>query len=203
MGCVGISMGGYRAVPRGPGRPHAGGVRDGFMSTVRPMMRRHVDTHSWVHFVPGLTGISTCRTSSACTRRSRCWCSSAPDGLFPLAGHEGGREEVADIYARAGSDDRFTWRFYDVPHRFNGRCRTTHLTGWTSSSAPPGEWAPVSQRAATVWVYSTPVTSSRQVIVPAAMVTTSTGGMRPWCRGRTCRGYGSRWTGSAPSRWRA
>ena len=55
VGCVGISMGGYRAAYLTA--LHDGiavGCVVGFMSSVRPMMQAHLDTHSFVHFLPGL-----------------------------------------------------------------------------------------------------------------------------------------------------
>jgi dienelactone hydrolase len=55
IGCVGISMGGYRSLFLAAldERIRAACVV-GFMSTVAPMIRAHLDTHSNVHFIPGL-----------------------------------------------------------------------------------------------------------------------------------------------------
>ena len=55
IGCVGVSFGGWRSLFLSAldARIRAGCVV-GFMSTIRSMLQRHVDTHSWVHFVPGL-----------------------------------------------------------------------------------------------------------------------------------------------------
>ena len=48
-------MGGYRSLPAsGLDERIRAGCVVGFMSTVRPMIRRHIDTHSFVHFVPDL-----------------------------------------------------------------------------------------------------------------------------------------------------
>src|SRR5262249_6916709 len=55
IGCVGISMGGYRSFfLAGLDERIAAACVVGFMSTVRPMIQSHVDTHSFVHFLPGL-----------------------------------------------------------------------------------------------------------------------------------------------------
>src|SRR5215831_18720883 len=55
IGCVGVSMGGYRSAYLAAldQRVRAACVT-GFMSAVRPMLKAHLDTHSWVHFLPGL-----------------------------------------------------------------------------------------------------------------------------------------------------
>jgi len=121
IGCVGISFGGYRSF-------FLAGMDDrisaacvvGFMSTVKPMARRHIDTHSWVHFVPTLhryldwPDIVAMRAPKPllvvqCRR----------DGLFPPQGMQESVEKIAAIYAKAGVSDRFISRFYDVPHQFN------------------------------------------------------------------------------------
>jgi len=48
-------MGGYRSIFLSAlDEPFKAGCIVGFMSTVRPMLKAHIDTHSWVHFLPGL-----------------------------------------------------------------------------------------------------------------------------------------------------
>ena len=41
------------------------------------------------------------------------------DALFPLEGMEAAVKTVAEVYARGEVAERFTSRFYDVPHQFN------------------------------------------------------------------------------------
>jgi dienelactone hydrolase len=121
IGCSGISFGGYRSL-------YLAGMDDriaaacvvGFMSTVKPMARRHIDTHSFVHFVPALhryldwPDVVALRAPKPllvqqCRR----------DELFPLPGMHESVEKIAAIYAKAGAAKRFDSRFYDVPHQFN------------------------------------------------------------------------------------
>ena len=121
IGCVGVSMGGYRSLLlAGLDDRIAAGCVTGFMSTVRPMIRRHMDTHSFVHFIPSvhkyldLPDIVALRAPKPlmvqqCRR----------DGLFPAAGMEESVKKIAAIYKRAGVPDAFTARFYDAPHIFN------------------------------------------------------------------------------------
>src|SRR5262249_59103759 len=55
VGCVGISMGEYRAAYLTALHDGvAAGCVVGFMSSVRPMVQAHLDTHSFVHFLPRL-----------------------------------------------------------------------------------------------------------------------------------------------------
>jgi dienelactone hydrolase len=121
IGCVGVSFGGYRSL-------FLAGMDDrisaacvvGFMSTVKPMIKRHIDTHSWVHFVPAIhryldwPDIVALRAPKPllvqqCTR----------DGLFPLAGMQEAVQKIGAIYAKGGAANRFSSRFYDVTHQFN------------------------------------------------------------------------------------
>lgn len=121
IGCVGISFGGYRSF-------YLAGMDDriaaacvvGFMSVVKPMARRHIDTHSWVHFVPtihrfldwpDIVGMRAPRPLLVLQCRR--------DGLFPLSGMQESVDKISAIYHQAGAPERFTSRFYDVPHQFN------------------------------------------------------------------------------------
>ena len=120
IGCLGISMGGYRScyLAALDERIRAACVT-GFMSTVRPMMKAHVDTHSWIHFLPGLhrfldlPDVAALHAPQALLVQQ---CSQ--DRLFPPEGMKESVEKIAAVYEKAGMKDRFTARFYDVPHKF-------------------------------------------------------------------------------------
>lgn len=121
IGCLGISMGGYRTMYLAAldERIKAACVA-GFMSTVRPMLRRHVDTHSWVHFLPGLhRHLDWPDLAALAAPRSLMVLQCRRDGLFPLAGMEASNEKIGAIYRKAGVADNFAGRFYDVPHIFS------------------------------------------------------------------------------------
>lgn len=121
IGCVGVSMGGWRSLLlAGLDERIAAGCVTGFMSTVKPMRKRHMDTHSFVHFIPrlhdklDLPDVVALRAPKPllvqqCRR----------DGLFPLEGMEASVERIAAIYAKAGAAEAFTSKFYEVPHIFN------------------------------------------------------------------------------------
>ena len=120
IGCLGISMGGYRScfLAALDERVKAACVT-GFMSTLRPMIQAHVDTHSWVHYVPGLQkyldlpDVATLHAPKPLLVQQ---CSQ--DRLFPPAGMRDSVQRIADGYAKAGAKDRFTGRFYEEPHIF-------------------------------------------------------------------------------------
>jgi dienelactone hydrolase len=121
IGCMGVSLGGYRALLlSGLDDRIAAGCVVGFMSNVRPMIRRHMDTHSFVHFIPrvhaflDLPDIVALRAPRPLMVQQ-----CRKDGLFPPAGMEDSVRKLTAIYAKAGMPDAFVGRFYDVPHRFD------------------------------------------------------------------------------------
>lgn len=121
IGCVGVSMGGYRSLLlAGLDDRIAAGCVVGFMSTVRPMMLRHVDTHSFVHFIPGVhTALDFPDVVALRAPKPLLVLQCRRDGLFPLAGMEESLRKLEAIYAKAGAAKAFRGKFYDVPHIFN------------------------------------------------------------------------------------
>ncbi|MBI4873763.1 MAG: acetylxylan esterase [Acidobacteria bacterium] len=121
IGCVGVSFGGYRSLLLAglDERIRAASVV-GFMSTVKPMIRRHIDTHSFVHFVPALHRYLDLPDVVALRAPKPLMVQQCrQDGLFPPAGMREAAGKIAAIYAKAGAREQFTARFYDVPHIFN------------------------------------------------------------------------------------
>ncbi len=121
IGCVGISLGGWRSLfLAGMDERIAAACVVGFMSTVRPMLRRHIDTHSFAHFVPGLHQyldlpdvVSMMAPKPLMVQQCR------EDALFPRDGMRDSVDKIAAVYERAGVKDRFVGRFYDGGHRFD------------------------------------------------------------------------------------
>jgi dienelactone hydrolase len=120
IGCLGISMGGYRSLYLAAldSRIAAACVA-GFMSTVKPMLSAHIDTHSFVHFLPGLHALLDLPDIATLTApRPLLVQQCSRDELFPQAGMKGAVEKIAAGYAKAGCSESYSGRFYDVPHRF-------------------------------------------------------------------------------------
>lgn len=121
IGCVGVSMGGHRSLYlAGLDERIAAACVTGFMSTVRPMMRRHLDTHSFVHFVPELHRyldlpdvVALHAPKPLLVQQCR------EDGLFPLEGMQHAIDKIQAAYDRARASDRFFGRFHDGGHRFD------------------------------------------------------------------------------------
>jgi len=121
IGCVGVSFGGWRSLFLSGLEPRiAAGCVVGFMSTVRPMIRKHMDTHSFVHFVPALhRWLDLPDVVALRAPKPLLVLQCSRDGLFPLAGMKESVEKIAAIYRKAGAADAFSSRFYDQPHIFN------------------------------------------------------------------------------------
>ncbi len=121
IGCIGVSMGGYRSLLLAglDDRIRAGCVA-GFMSTVRPMMRRHMDTHSFVHFIPHLHGSLDLPDVVALRAPKPLMVQQCRrDGLFPPEGMTESVEKLAAIYRKAGAPNAFAPRWYDLGHILN------------------------------------------------------------------------------------
>jgi hypothetical protein len=121
IGCLGVSMGGHRTLYlAGLDERIAAACVVGFMSTARPMIKAHIDTHSFVHFVPLLHQyldlpdvVSMMAPKPLMVQQCR------EDGLYPLAGMRDSLKKIATVYDKAGVKDRFTGRFFPGRHRFD------------------------------------------------------------------------------------
>jgi dienelactone hydrolase len=120
IGCCGISMGGYRSLFLAALDPRIrAACVAGFMSTTRPMLRSHIDTHSFVHYLPHLHRYLDWPDVATLTApRALMVLQCSRDGLFPLAGMQDAVARIAAGYKKAGCPELFSGRFYDVPHRF-------------------------------------------------------------------------------------
>ncbi|MEX0716786.1 MAG: alpha/beta hydrolase family protein [Planctomycetaceae bacterium] len=121
VGCVGISMGGYRSL-------YLSGVDErikaacvtGFMSTVKSMVKKHINKHSWVHYLPTIHGyLDWPDIVSMMAPKPLMVQQCEQDGLFPLEGMRESLEKIGGVYEKAGVKERFHGRFYDQRHIFS------------------------------------------------------------------------------------
>lgn len=120
IGCIGISMGGYRSayLAAMDERIQAACIV-GFMSSMRPMLQAHIDTHSWIHFLPGLHRLMDFPELAALAApRALLVQQCSQDRLFPLSGMQSAVTRLAELYQSAGHRKQFDGRFYDEPHRW-------------------------------------------------------------------------------------
>ncbi len=121
IGCVGISMGGDRT-------DYLAGLDDrircavsvGWMSTLRPMIKAHVVTHSFMHFLPGLARFLDLPDVIGCMAPKPLMVQQCErDALYPLEGMKESLQKIAAVYDRCGAASMFEGRFYDQPHIFS------------------------------------------------------------------------------------
>src|SRR6185437_9239561 len=109
IGCLGISMGGYRSLYlAGLDERIRAACVTGFLSSVRPMIRSHLDTHSWVHFLPHLHRyLDLPDVAALAAPRALMVLQCGRDALFPLAGMKDGVRMIADVYKKARVKGKF------------------------------------------------------------------------------------------------
>lgn len=120
IGCLGISMGGYRTILLSglDERIKAASIV-GFMSTVNDMVHNKIDTHSWVHFPPGIHGaLDLPDVAGMMAPKPLMVQQCRQDGLFTPAGMKHSVKKLTAIYEKARAKEKFHGRFYDVPHRY-------------------------------------------------------------------------------------
>ncbi len=121
IGCLGVSMGGHRALYlSGLDERITAACVVGFMSTVKPMIQSHIDTHSFVHFVPALHQfldmpdvVSMMAPKPLLVEQCR------QDGLYPPQGMRDSLKKISAVYEKAGVPKQFTGRFFKGRHRFD------------------------------------------------------------------------------------
>ncbi len=121
IGCLGISMGGDRTDYLAGLDPRIGcAISIGWMSTLRPMVRAHVDTHSFVHYLPGLAHYLDLPDLLGCMAPKPLmvqYCTHDP--LYPLDGMKESERKLHAIYEQAGAAGAIDTRFYDERHTFS------------------------------------------------------------------------------------
>ncbi len=121
IGCLGISMGGNRTdYLAGLDERIKCAVAVGWMSTFRPMIKNYVQTHSFMHFLPGLTHFLDLPDLIGCMApRPLMVQQCAQDALYPLEGMKEAVSKLTAIYSKAGVPSMFRGQFYDQPHIFS------------------------------------------------------------------------------------
>jgi hypothetical protein len=90
------------------------------MSTLRHLIKRYVTTHSFIHFLPGLTRFVDLPDVIGCMVPKPLMVQQCRlDQLYPVEGMKESLTKIAAIYAKSGAGSRFEGRFYDHPHVFS------------------------------------------------------------------------------------
>jgi dienelactone hydrolase len=121
IGCAGLSGGGCRAAMlQATCEAIRASVVVGMMSTYEGLLDRHVQSHTWMFFPPGLARHADWPDLTACRAPSPLLVQYLRgDGLFSIEGMEAAHRRIAGHYEGAGRPDAYTGEFYEGPHRFD------------------------------------------------------------------------------------
>lgn len=120
VGCVGLSIGGLRTAYLAASDPRIkAACVTGWMTVFHSQLRNHLRNHTWMVYVPGLYASLDLPDLAALHAPGALMVQQCKkDALFPLAGMEEAIEKLDKSYSKAGMRERFSGKFYDVPHSF-------------------------------------------------------------------------------------
>lgn len=121
IGCMGISMGSDRTnyLCALDDRIRCA-VSVGWVATLRPLIKSYVETHSFAHFLPGLTRFMDLPDMlGAMAPNPLMVLECSRDNLYSLESMKEAVEKLGRIYDKAGKPENFLGKFYDQPHRFS------------------------------------------------------------------------------------
>jgi len=137
IGCVGLSLGGLRALRLGGLDPRIRStVVCCFMSTAPAMLRNDVQHHTWMLYTPLLAGILDLPDVVSMTAPN--WLLvqyGRKDPLFPAQGKTASADKLSRIFRKANAPDRFKPAFWDVPHMFSKKMQDEALEWFNRSLA--------------------------------------------------------------------
>lgn len=122
LGCVGLSVGGYRSFVLAALDPRIKAAVDvGWMTSFASNIRRHVlNTVGLTFHVPGLYRyLDLPDLAALIAPRGILVINGAKDALFPLDGVEKAFKKIEACFRKAGVAERQRCRLYDAPHQFN------------------------------------------------------------------------------------
>lgn len=122
IGCVGLSVGGYRSFMLGALDERIKAAVDvGWMTSFATQIRRHVIHSVGLTFhVPGMLAYADLPDLAALVApRALMVINGSKDGLFTAEGVAMAFDKIGKIYAKAGAPDRRACVMYDGPHEFN------------------------------------------------------------------------------------
>jgi dienelactone hydrolase len=134
-GCIGLSGGGCRSALLQATSDEIGAtVVAGMMTTHPELLNRHVETHTWMFFPPGLATIGDWPDLAASRAPSPLLVQyDSDDQLFPIEGMRSAHARIANHYAQTGQPNRYVGRFYSGPHKFDIEMQKDAF-GWLSET---------------------------------------------------------------------
>ena len=122
LGCVGLSLGGYRSFLLAALDPRIKVAVDvGWMTSLASQIRRHVvNTVGLTFHIAGLYRyLDLPDLAALIAPRALLVINGAKDALFAPEGVRAAFEKIGACFRKAGASDRQRCRLYDAPHEFN------------------------------------------------------------------------------------
>ena len=122
LGCVGLSVGGYRSFLLAALDPRIRAAVDvGWMTSFASNLRRYVlNTVGLTFHIPGLYRyLDLPDLAALIAPRSVLVINGSRDGLFPRDGVDKAFQKIEACFRKAGVPERQRCRLYDAPHQFN------------------------------------------------------------------------------------
>jgi dienelactone hydrolase len=122
LGCVGLSLGGYRSFLLAALDPRIKVAVDvGWMTSLASQIRRHiVNTIGFSFHIAGLYRyVDLPDLAALIAPRALLIINGAKDSLFALEGVRAAFEKIGACFHKAGASDHQQCRLYDAPHEFN------------------------------------------------------------------------------------
>ena len=127
LGCVGLSVGGYRSFLLAALDPRIKAAVDvGWMSSFGPHIKRHVVNSIGLtfHIVGLYRYLDLPDLAALIAPRSVMVINGSQDQLFPPEGVEAAFKKIEQCFRKAGVPERQRCRLYDAPHRFDVQMQT-------------------------------------------------------------------------------
>ena len=134
LGCVGLSVGGYRSFLLAALDPRIKAAVDvGWMTSFGSNIRRHVlNTVGLTFHIPGLYRyLDLPDLAALIAPRSVLVINGSKDGLFPSDGVQKAFQKIEACFRKAGAAEHQRCRLYDAPHEFN-RAMQAEAWEWLS-----------------------------------------------------------------------
>ena len=122
LGCVGLSVGGYRSFLLAALEPRIKAAVDvGWMTSYGSTIRRHVvNTVGFTFHIPGLYRyLDLPDLASLIAPRSVLVINGSKDTLFPPDGVDKAHRKIEACFRKAGAVEHQRCKLYDAPHQFN------------------------------------------------------------------------------------
>ena len=118
VGSMGLSIGGFRSAHLFALDPRVkAGVVAGWMPSYPRQMREHFRHHTWMVYIPRLLDyLDVPDVASLSAPNPLMVLNCERDGLYPLESMRAAGEKIGQVYERMDAAERFSCRYYDVPH---------------------------------------------------------------------------------------